>query len=93
MRDMTMDRCISCEQSGFLTLSTYKRMWHCCRSCGTAISEERPTYPLRFLPGPDLKHGSRLNEDQMYDYFVKPVHAEWSEREGREFVDGYLVPN
>ena len=85
---MTIRKCISCEETDLLTLSTYKRLWHCCRQCGTAMSEERKTYPLRFLPYPDLKRLSELDEEKMYDYFVEPVHIEWSEREGREFMPG-----
>ena len=86
-------RCISCKESDLLTLSTYKRLWHCCKSCGTAVSEERTKYPLRFLSFPDLKHNSDLDEEKMYDYFIEPVHIEWSEKEGKEFIEEYLVPN
>lgn len=81
--DSTPRTCISCGNSDLLTFDTYKRYWHCCKACGTAVSEERKTYPLSVLPYADLKKSPVLDEEKMYDYFVEQVHIDWSEREGQ----------
>ncbi|MFC7286927.1 class I SAM-dependent methyltransferase [Herminiimonas glaciei] len=89
---MNTPNCPTCSKTNFITLTTYKRYWHCCRDCGTAISEQRDSYPLAMLPYADLKKGASLDEEKMYDYFVEDIHINWSEREGQEFIDDYLRP-
>lgn len=89
---MTVHTCVACNGRDIFSLSTYKRLWYCCRSCGTAVSEQKSLYPLAFLPYADLKKGVTLDEEKMYDYFVEQVHIDWSEREGKEFIEDYLRP-
>lgn len=88
-----MPLCPSCKGDDLFVLETYKRYWHCCRTCGTAVSEQKQGYGLSFLPFADLKKGAGLDEEKMYDYFVEQVHIDWSEREGREFITDYLEPS
>lgn len=88
----TSRSCIHCGETRLLVLDTYKRWWHCCRACGTSVSEEKDTYPLAHLPHADLKKSASLDEEKIYDYFVEQVHIDWSEREGLEFIRDYLVP-
>lgn len=90
---MTVSVCSTCNGHDFFSLDTYKRRWHCCRSCGTAVSEQKSSYPLSFLPYADLKKGVVLDEEKMYDYFVEQIHIDWSEREGQEFISDYLEPS
>lgn len=90
---MTGNVCKTCNGRDFFTLDTYKRFWHCCRSCGTAVSEQKSSYPLSLLPYADLKKGVVLDEEKMYDYFVEQIHIDWSEREGQEFINDYLEPS
>jgi len=85
--------CVTCGGDNLLRLDTYKRYWHCCRSCGSAFSEEKTRYPLAMLSFPDLRKDPAVDEEKMYDYFVEPVHIEWSEREGQEFIAQYLRPS
>lgn len=91
--DLTPHNCITCRSSDLLTIATYKRYWHCCKACGTAVSGERKTYPLSMLPYADFKKSPVLDEEKMYDYFVEQVHIDWSEREGQEFIRDYLAPS
>jgi SAM-dependent methyltransferase len=84
--------CNICNSRDLVVLDTYKRHWHCCRKCGTAFSEQKTSYPLAILPYADLKKGAVPNEEKMYDYFVEKIHIDWSEREGKEFIDDYLKP-
>ena len=84
--------CSSCGSRDMLVLDTYKRLWHCCRNCGDAMSEQKSRYPFAMLPYGDLRKSASLDEEKMYDYFVDDAHIEWSEREGREFISGYLNP-
>ena len=90
---MTGNVCKTCSARDFFTFDTYKRLWRCCRSCGTAVSEQKSSYPLSFLPYADLKKRVLLDEEKMYDYFVEQVHIDWSEREGQEFINDYLEPS
>lgn len=84
--------CPNCGDRRTLVLNTYKRFWHCCNQCGTAVAEQKSYYPLSMLPIRDLRKSSALDEEKMYDYFVEQVHIDWSEREGREFISDYLEP-
>lgn len=88
---MKQNSCISCGSDQLLSIPTYKRDWHCCSDCGTAVAEDRAQYPLRFLPYPDLKRSQNLDEEKMYDYFVDDIHVNWSIREGREFLNDFLT--
>lgn len=90
---MTVDVCNTCNGHDIFSLNTYKRLWHCCRSCGTAVSEQKSSYPLAFLPYVDLKKTAVLDEEKMYDYFIEQTHIDWSEREGQEFIEEYLEPS
>lgn len=90
---MTIEACNTCHGRDVFVINTYKRFWHCCRTCGTAESEQKSSYPLSFLPYADLKKGATLDEEKMYDYFVEQIHIDWSEREGQEFIDDYLKPS
>jgi SAM-dependent methyltransferase len=89
MKQMT---CQTCNGRDIFVLDTYKRHWHCCRTCGTAVSEQKSFYPLSMLPLSDLRKGADLDEEKMYDYFVEQIHIDWSEREGKEFIVDYLKP-
>jgi SAM-dependent methyltransferase len=90
---MTVKVCNTCNGRDLFALVTYKRHWYCCRSCGTAVAEQKPTYPLSFLPYADLRKGAMLDEEKMYDYFVEQNHIEWSQREGQQFIGDYLNPS
>lgn len=90
---MTNNICKTCNGRDVFTLDTYKRLWHCCRSCGTAESEQKVSYPLSLLPYADFKKGIVADEEKMYDYFVEKIHIDWSEREGQEFIGDYLEPS
>lgn len=89
---MTQMICPTCNSRDMLVLDTYKRYWHCCRTCGTAVSEQKGLYALSMLPFSDLRKQSELDEEKMYDYFVEQIHIDWSEREGKEFITDYLKP-
>lgn len=89
---MNQNTCPSCGENNRFTLNTYKRYWHCCSVCGTATSEQKNNYPFSMLPYKDLKKGQGLDEEKMYDYFVEDIHINWSEREGQEFINDYLLP-
>lgn len=89
---MKQTTCPTCNGQDIFLLDTYKRYWHCCRTCGTAVSEQKGGYPLSMLPFSDLKKGAELDEEKMYDYFVEQIHIDWSEREGQEFISDYLQP-
>ena len=89
---MTQMTCPTCNGRDMLVLDTYKRYWHCCRACGSAISEQKAFYPLSMLPFSDLRKRSELDEEKMYDYFVEQIHIDWSECEGQEFIRDYLGP-
>lgn len=89
---MTQMICPTCNSRDMLVLDTYKRHWHCCRTCGTAVSEQKGLYALSMLSFSDLRKRSELDEEKMYDYFVEQVHIDWSEREGKEFITDYLKP-
>lgn len=90
---MSHRTCVHCSSADIFVIDTYKRYWHCCRKCGTAISEQKSTYPMAFLPLSALKKSELLDEEKMYDYFVEKIHVDWSEREGQEFIDDYLQPS
>lgn len=90
---MTSKICKTCHKQDTFTLDTYKRFWHCCRVCGTAVSEQKTFYPLAILPYADLKKKKELDEEKMYDYFIERPHIEWSEHEGQEFITDYLRPS
>jgi ribosomal protein S27AE len=83
--------CPTCSNGNFIALNTYKRVWHCCKQCGTAVSEQKKNYLLSWLPYADLKKGRHLDEEKMYDYFVEDIHIAWSENEGKEFIRDYLT--
>jgi SAM-dependent methyltransferase len=85
--------CKTCNERDIFTLDTYKRLWHCCRTCGTAESRQKSSYLLSFLPYADLQKDHVMDEEKMYDYFVDQIHIDWSEREGREFISNYLQPS
>jgi ubiquinone/menaquinone biosynthesis C-methylase UbiE len=89
---MMQTTCQTCNSQDTFVLDTYKRRWHCCRNCGTAVSEQKSFYPLSMLPFSDLRSGADLDEEKMYDYFVEQIHIDWSEREGQEFMEDYLKP-
>ena len=89
---MSQDYCKYCNSDNNFTINTYKRDWHCCRACGTSFSQQKKSYPLSFLPFPDLGKQGDLDEEKMYDYFIEQNHIDWSEREGREFIKEYLEP-
>jgi 2-polyprenyl-3-methyl-5-hydroxy-6-metoxy-1,4-benzoquinol methylase len=89
---MNQTTCQTCNGRDILVLDTYKRYWHCCRTCGTAVSEQKSFYPLSILPFSDLRKGGDLDEEKMYDYFVEQIHIDWSEREGQDFITDYLRP-
>lgn len=84
--------CPTCSNENFIALNTYKRVWRCCKQCGTAVSQQKSNYLFSWLPYADLKKGRHLDEEKMYDYFVEDVHIGWSENEGKEFISDYLNP-
>ena len=83
-------KCRDCGSSETIKVSTYKRYWHFCKSCGGAWSEERSKYPLSFLGINDLKKQSHINEENIYDYFTNEVHVDWAKKEGIDFVEDYI---
>ena len=60
---MKQTTCPTCNGQDIFLLDTYKRYWHCCRTCGTAVSEQKGGYPLSMLPFSDLKKGAELDEE------------------------------
>jgi len=90
---MTITTCPSCGATEFLTLDSYKRHWHICLKCGTAVSEQKSSYSLGFLPYADLKKSGTLSDEKMYDYFIDETHINWAVGEGQEFIRDYLKPS
>jgi len=85
--------CVTCGAGDLCVLPTYRRHWHLCRACGTAVPVERERLPLEWLPFDDLKRRPVSDAQAMYDYFVEDVHIAISKAEGEEFVARYLEPN
>lgn len=75
-----------------IVLPTYKRFWDVCPKTGTALSRQRSSYPLSFLPWGAFKRTPDVDEEKMYDYFVDDVHIAWAIQEGQDFIRDYLVP-
>lgn len=88
-----MTICLNCSSEDVFSLQTYKRVWHCCRTCENAFPVQKKKYPFEFLPYADVKRGSVADAQAMYDYFTTDVHIEWARREGQEFVRDFIEPN
>lgn len=79
-------------RSDVVVLPTYKRYWQVCLKTGTAVSRQRNSYPLSFLPWAAFKRTPAVDEEKMYDYFVDDVHVAWAIQEGQDFIRDYLTP-
>ncbi len=85
------NKCSECQSGDLVKLTTYKRHWLLCRTCGCGTPRQKSYYPLSFLPCSSFKK-SASDEASMYDYFVAPVHIEYSLGTAHEFIKDYLKP-
>ena len=81
--------CPTCAAKNSVFLTTYKRHWNICRSCGTGWPTQRNKYPLRFLKHDDLKKNAPSAEG-MYNYFTTQVHIDHATQEAEDFHARYL---
>lgn len=86
-------QCKNCSSEDTFDVQTYKRVWHCCRTCGAAHATQKEKYPFSFLPYDDVKSGKVEDAQGMYDYFTTDVHIDWAVREGQEFIRDFINPN
>ena len=89
-REKTIETCIGCGEADILRITTYKRFWWICRTCGEARPTQRSSYPFSFLPHADVKKQKDLNAASMYDYFITPIHLELAELEAIDFNERYI---
>ena len=83
--------CRECASTNMVRVPTYKRHWYFCRQCGSAHPVQRSFYPFQFLPVEDWGK-SNVNEESMYDYFVKPAHIEYSLGTAKDIDESYVKP-
>lgn len=89
---MTHDQlCRECTSPNMACVATYKRHWYFCRECGSGHPVQRSFYPLQFLPVQDWTKRD-VDEATMYDYFVNPVHIEYSLGTARDIDSTYVKP-
>lgn len=86
---MKSTHCFECGSNNLAKIDTYKRHWYFCYDCGSGQPAQKSFYPLQFLP---VKDWTKVNTDEesMYDYFVAPVHIEYSTQTAHEFIDTYV---
>lgn len=84
-----MTLCADCHHHHLLTIDTYKRVWFLCPSCGNARPKQKKFYPLSFIPNKRLKK-DKQNPEDMYDYFVDPLHIDHSQKDADRFLKTYV---
>ena len=82
-------KCPDCGSTETIEVSTYKRYWHFCKSCGGAWSKSKSKYPLSFLGIDDLKKQTHISRG-ICGSFTNEVHVDWAKKEGVDFVQDYI---
>ena len=81
--------CLECNSKNLLKIDTYKRHWYFCTDCGSGAPSQKDSYPLQFLPVKDWTKKD-TDEESMYDYFIDPIHIEYSLGTAKEFIADYI---